>query len=572
MQYSGRIRFFSIAIFIFGLLLIGRLYILQIVNGGDYLAQADKQYVRSTYDYYDRGSIFFSTKDGALIPAASLKNGFILTVHPDEVIDPEVAFTRLNEVYTVDQTDFLAKANKVGDPEERIAPRLSKDTADKIKAAKIPGIHLAEERWRFYPGIKSAAHTLGFIGFDNNDDLNGRYGLERFYEETLGRDNKTAYANFFVEVFSGLKKAITSEQKFEGDIITTIEPTVEHFLEEKLQEIINTWDSDYAGGIVMDPNTGEIFAMALAPTFDPNNLKEEKSVDVFQNKLVESVYEMGSIIKPLTIASAIDDGVITPETRYFDAGYIVLNNKTISNFDHKGRGNVSMQEVLNQSLNTGVVFAMQKMGIHSFSKYMKSFAFGDETGIDLPNEVHGLTDNLDSPREVEHATASFGQGIAMTPIETIRALSALGNGGTLPNPHLVKKITYKLGGEKTIVSNPNVQVLKKETSDEITRMLVNVVDEALLHGTVSLPNYSIAAKTGTAQVVEGGKYSEDKFLHSFFGYFPAYKPRFIVFLFNMHPKGVQYASETLTHPFIDMAKFLINYYELPPDRGKADSI
>ena len=189
----------------------------------------------------------------------------------------------------------------------------------------------------------------------------------------------------------------------------------------------------------------------------------------------------------------------------------------------------------------------------------------------MPNEAHGLIDNLDSPREVEHATAAFGQGIAMTHIETIRALSSLGNGGFLPNPHLVKKITYKLGGEKTIVSNPSVRVLKKETSDEITSMLIKVVDTALLGGTVKMPNYSIAAKTGTAQLVENGKYAEDKFLHSFFGYFPAYEPRFIVFLFNMYPKGAQYASETLTHPFIDIAKFLINYYELPPDRGRSET-
>ncbi len=570
--YSGRIRFFSIAIFVFGLLLISRLYVLQIVEGNDYMALADRQYIRSTFDYYDRGSIFFSSKDGTLAPAASLKNGFILTVHPDEVKNAEEAYVKLNPVYPLDLADFLLKANKKGDPEERLGLRLSKGVADKIEALKIPGIHLAQERWRFYPMFKVASHAVGFVGFDNEDDLNGRYGLERFYEETLGRNNKSTYDNLFVEVFSGIKKAITQDQKFEGDIVTTIEPSVQSILEQKLQEIEDTWHSDYSGGIIMDPNTGEIFAMALVPSFDPNNLQKEKSVDVFQNKLVESVYEMGSIIKPLTMAAAIDAGAVTAETRYFDAGSIVLNGKTISNFDHKARGNVPMQEVLNQSLNTGVVFAMQKMGKETFSKYMKSYGIGQETGIDLPNEAHGLIDNLDSPREVEHATAAFGQGIAMTPIETIRALSSLGNGGFLPNPHLVKKITYKLGGEKTIVPNPSVRVLKKETSDEITSMLIKVVDTALLGGTVKMPNYSIAAKTGTAQIVENGKYAEDKFLHSFFGYFPAYEPRFIIFLFNMYPKGAQYASETLTHPFIDIAKFLINYYELPPDRGTANTI
>lgn len=549
-----------------GLFLISRLYFVQIVQGEDFKNQADRQYIRSTYDYYDRGNIFFSNKNGELVPAASLKTGFILSVHPDDIDDVEKSFIQLNEIYPINKEDFIKKVNKKGDPEERLASKIDKATADKIEALKIPGVHLSQERWRFYPGNVLATHSIGFVGYDENNKINGRYGLEHFYEDVLGRNADSAYANFFVEVFSGFKKVFSTDEHLQGDLITTIEPSVQKFLEKKLEEIISTWSSDYAGGIIMNPTTGEIYALALAPKYDPNNLQKEKSVDIFQNKLVEGVYEMGSIIKPLTIAAALDSGAITPETTYFDAGTITINGKRISNYDLKSRGVVSMQEVLNQSLNTGVVFAMQKMGRANFAKYMKAYSVGQETGIDLPNEAHGLIDNLDSSTEVDYATAAFGQGIAMTPIETIRALSSLGNGGFLPNPHLVKQINYKIGGSKVIVPNPSVQVLKKETSETISRMLVKVVDNALLGGAIKIPNYSIAAKTGTAQVVRGGVYDEHQFLHSFFGYFPASDPKFIIFLFNMYPKNVKYASETLTHPFSDTVKFLINYYEISPDR------
>jgi cell division protein FtsI/penicillin-binding protein 2 len=199
---------------------------------------------------------------------------------------------------------------------------------------------------------------------------------------------------------------------------------------------------------------------------------------------------------------------------------------------------------------------------------MKSFGLGEKTGVDLPNETRGLIGNLESPRKVEYATASFGQGMALTPIATARALSVLGNGGTLVTPHVVKKVEYEMGSVKESELASEKRVISQESSEEITRMLVKVVDDALLGGTVALDNHSIAAKTGTAQIADPstGGYFEDKFLHSFFGYFPAYDPEFLILLMNIEPKEARYASETLTRPFMDLAQFLIQYYEIPPDR------
>ena len=229
---------------------------------------------------------------------------------------------------------------------------------------------------------------------------------------------------------------------------------------------------------------------------------------------------------------------------------------------------MSMQEVLNQSLNTGVAFIVDQMGKEVFRTYFKNLKIGSESGVDLPNEAHGLIDNLDSPRDIEYATASFGQGIALTPIAAVRALATLANGGKLVTPHVATKIEYLDGTEKDIRYPEGAQVFTSETSEEISRMLATVVDEALSGGDVALPRYSIAAKTGTAQIADrvNGGYYEDRFLHSFFGYFPAYEPEFIIFLYTVEPKGVRYASETLTDPFMELTKFLINYYNLPPDR------
>ncbi|MDP2705345.1 MAG: penicillin-binding protein 2 [Patescibacteria group bacterium] len=565
--FPGRLRFLSVIFLLFSLLLLSRLYFVQVVSGEEYRLKADKQYVRQDVNLFNRGTIYFETKDGGPEPMAFVRSGFTVAINPSILADAQSAYVQISSAIALDRDAFLAKAAKKEDPYEEIAKRVDETTAKKIEALKISGVNIYTEKWRFYPAESLASHLIGFLGY-KDDTLAGRYGLERYYEDTLARESGGLYINFFAEIFSNLKENIAGEAKHEGNIVATIEPTVQSFLERELKKIDETWNSDEVGGIIINPKTGEIYAMGAYPTFNLNTFQNEEDPHVFSNPLVENVYEMGSIIKPLTVAAALDTGAITASTTYDDKGYLILNNARISNFDGKGRGIVDMQEVLNQSLNTGAAFAMFKMGKEAFVNYMKAYKVGDETGIDLPNETYGLIDNLDSGRDIELATAAYGQGIAFTPIATVRALSALGNGGLLINPHLVKKINYKNGLSKTIAIDRGERVLKQETSEEITRMLVRVVDEALLGGTVKLPHYSVAAKTGTAQVVGtgGGGYQEGKYLHSFFGYFPAYDPEFLVFLFTMDPKGVRYASETLTHPFIDITKFLINYYEVPFDR------
>ncbi|HEY4517543.1 MAG TPA: penicillin-binding protein 2 [Candidatus Paceibacterota bacterium] len=567
---SPRIRLIAIGLIAFALVLVGRLYFLQIIHGQTLAEKADHQYVRSDTNLFDRGSIFLQDKDGRLIAGATIKSGFTISIDPSKVLDAEATYTAVNMLLPIDHDAFMLHAVKKDDPYEEIAKRVPENTAKSIEALKLPGVSIYKEQWRFYPGGELAAQTLGFVGYDDSGiKLSGSYGLERFYENILARDEGSIYINFFAEVFTSLGKTLFSdENKMSGDVVTTIEPSVQLFLDHELKKITDTWSSARSGGIVIDPKTGEIYAMALYPSFDTNNFSVIKDPVVFSNQLVEGVYEMGSIVKPLTMAAGLDAGVVTATSTYDDKGFLELNGSKFSNFDGKGRGVVPMQEVLNQSLNTGAAFVESQLGNKRFAQYMEKYGLGEETGIDLPSEAHGLIDNLKSPRDLEYATASFGQGIAMTPIEMVRAASVLANGGVLITPHLVKTIRYDTGISKTVTYNDGNRVLKPETSEEITRMLVQVVDKALAGGTVKIPRYSVAAKTGTAQIAKEGArgYYDDRYLHSFFGYFPAYNPRFLVFLYTVDPKGVNFASQTLTAPFMETTKFLIDYYDIPPDR------
>ncbi len=566
--YLSRLWFIYGGVFLFAILLIVNLFIVQVIDGKTYSDKADRQYVVSGVSTFDRGTIFFTEKDGNTPSSARLKSGFTVAINPKILKNGVEAFKSLSEIIEIDSDSFFIKASKKDDPYEEIARRVSEKDKEKIEALKISGVIVSKERWRFYPAGTTASHVLGFVGYRGNE-LAGRYGLERYYNDILSRDDNTLYVNFFAEIFTNIRESLLGDGvNREGDIFTSIEPSVQGMLEDGINGIKEKWNAGSVGGIILDPTDGKIYALASAPNFDPNVFNKVKDPSVFVNPIVEDVFEMGSIIKPLTMAAGIDAGVVTAKTEYDDKGYVVFDGSRVENYDGRGRGVVPMQQVLSQSLNTGAAFVMQKLGKERFRNYMLALGLGEETGIDLPGEVSGLVRNLQSSRDIEYVTASFGQGIAMTPIATARALSALGNGGKLVTPHIVTKIDYKRGLSREVSYSEGDRVFKPETSEEITRMLVEVVDKALLNGKVKLENYSVAAKTGTAQIARsgGGGYYDDRYLHSFFGYFPAYEPRFLVFLYVVNPKGVRYASQTLTYPFIDITKFLINYYDIPPDR------
>lgn len=563
-----RIRIILGCVVFVAIVILAKLSYIQIVKGNSYKEIGLKQYVKPTVTNFDRGSIFFASKDDIKIAAATIKDGYNLAINPKLIKDPKQVYEAISQYMDIDEETFFEKASDTSSSYKEIQKRLETSIGQSISALRIPGVEVQKESWRIYPGNSLAANTIGLIGFDKENRLQGRYGLESTYEEVLSRKNSNSNVNFFAEIFTGIKNTVFTGKAKEGDIVTSIEPTVQSYLEGILKDTQDKWKSDSIGGIIMDPKTGQVYAMAELPTFDPNDLSNIDNPKILSNPLVENVYEMGSIVKPLTMASGIDSGVITRQSTYKDDGFLELSGRKISNYDGKARGIIPMQEVLSQSLNVGAAYIALKMGLQSFSKYFLSYGIGEKTGIDQPNEQKGIIRNLTTGRDVEVATIAYGQGIAMTPIQTIRALSVLANDGKLITPHIVKSIEYVDGSIENIKLPEPKQVLKKETTDDVTSMLINVVDKALKKGQIKMEHYSIAAKTGTAQIadpVNGGYYS-DRYLHSFFGYFPAYNPKFIVFVYHVYPKGAEYASETLTDPFIQLTKLLINYYDIPPDR------
>ncbi|MDB5238398.1 MAG: hypothetical protein JWM46_668 [Candidatus Kaiserbacteria bacterium] len=551
------------------ILLVVRLYFVQIVHGEEYTKDATGQYTEFAPDTAARGDIYFTTKDGTPVAAAVMQSGWRIAITPKMITDPAQVYTQLNAITPIDHQKFVASAAKTSDPYEEVAFRVDNAAALKIKALKIPGVLLVQDEWRNYPAAGLAAQAIGFVGYKGDTKV-GVYGLEKQWNDTLVETSSGLYVNPFAEIFTNLQDVLSTDPaSHEGSIITSIEPTVQAQLEKTLDDVMRTYTPNLAGGIIMDPHTGEIVAIGARPSFDPNTYNTVDDPAVFDDPLVEGRYELGSIMKPLTMATGIDAGAVTEQTTYNDTGCIMRSGKKVCNFDFKARGVIPVQEILNQSLNVGATYVAETTGHGVFTSYIKKLGFGEKTGVDLPGEISGNIAQLGEGNgpDVNYAAASFGQGISVTPIEMIRALATLANGGKLPNPHVVTGIRFDNGVTRTIPTAPETQVYKQSTTDTLTNMLTTVYDKALLKGAIKLDHYSIAAKTGTAQIaIPGQGYYTDRYLHSFFGYFPAHDPRFIIFLFAVNPHGQEYASATLARPFFGIAQFMINYYDIPPDR------
>lgn len=569
--FRSRLRYLLIAVALFALLLIVRLYFVQIIHGSDYALAAEHQYVNDSDTLYDRGTVYFTRKDGTLISAATLENGFLLAINPELIKDADATYQTLNAILPLDKNEFMGHADKPNDPYEVIEDHVPEDAGQKIAEADLDGVLVIRERWRVYPAGEEAAQTLGLLGQDASDDtLRGRYGLEREYDSVLSRTGSGLFGNFFAELFANIGDAVSDPRSADaGDVITSIEPVVEEKLDQELAGVQAKYASQATGGIIMDPSTGQIIALDVTPSFDPNN-PGDAGLSAFGNPLVERRYEFGSIMKTLTMTSGIDSGVITADTTYDDTGCIKVDTRTICNYDLRARGVIPMQQVLSQSLNVGASWIAGRMGHDTMRRYFTALGMDEKTGVDLPSEIQGTLANLTSPGEdVNYDTASFGQGIAQTPVEMIRALGALANYGSIVTPHVATAIRLESGITKQLTYPAPQEVFKPSSVATVTNMLITVVDTALLNGKAKNPAMSVAAKTGTAQIAspQGGYYPGSVYFHSFMGYFPATKPRFIILLYTIKPQGVEYASETLTTSFLDLVHFLTNYYQVSPDRA-----
>lgn len=554
--------FFSV----FSVSILARLFSLQILDYRQYVEAAADQHENGAFLPPKRGTIYFQDREGNLQIAAINKDLYTLKAVPKNIKDAEEAASLLSEILKIPREELLTRLSKKDDVNEIIQRKVEDEAARKIAALDIKGIYLDGESRRLYPSEDMAAHVLGFVKFEN-DIESGQYGIERLYERELKGETGflEGIGNSAASILQ-LGKRIMNPPKDGKEVVLTIDYNIQKRTDEKLKAVSEKWQAERAVAIIVDPMTGKILALSSYPNFDPNTYGKTKDLSTFLNPAVEATYELGSVLKPITMAAGINEYAIIPETAYNDTGEVKIGGYTIRNYDLKSHGTQTMTNVLEKSLNTGVVFVEKRLGHSRFRDYLKKFGFGKKTEVDLPGEVSGNISNLESGKDIDFATASFGQGIAMSPMQLSMAVSAIANGGNLMRPYIVHKVKDDSGNEQ--VFGPEVReagVISKETAETVSKMLVSVTRQGF-ENKAGVKDYFVAGKTGTAQIPKpNGKGYSEEYIHSFVGYAPAFEPKFLIYLQLIRPKGVNFASTSLTPTFHDLASYILNYYNVPPD-------
>ncbi|RME57950.1 penicillin-binding protein 2 [Candidatus Parcubacteria bacterium] len=501
-------------------------------------AAAEKQQVRVLSD---RGVIYLRDRDGIPVPAATNRTFSVIYAVPKEIEDPLETSYRLAAKLPLSQEEIFQKLSKKDDPYELLAKKVSEETVREIAQMHIRGIYTGKDLERFYPLGELTAHVIGFVGpRDDQPGVQGKYGIERYYDEALQ-----------AEVAPG------RQGLGDTDLSLTIDVSIQQEAEEILRNLVTKYQAEGGLAIVEDVATGAILAMVSVPSYDPNKYSRYP-LGLFLNPAVEKIYEPGSVMKVITMAAGIDSGAVTPSTTYIDKGYLVIDGSRIQNYDFltKGpHGKTTMTNVIEHSINTGSVFVQQKMGRDIFLSYLKKFGFDEKTGIDLPGELKGNLRQLHPhAKDIAYATASYGQGIAVTPIELISAFSAIANDGVLMRPYLNAALQPKVVR----------RVVRPETAKQVREMMVSAVDKAKV---ATIPGYSVGGKTGTAYVpdFEHGGYTHEV-INTYIGFAPASKPRFTVLIRLDKPEGAPYAALTVVPAFRELMQFLLNYSQVPADR------
>ena len=535
-------------LFVFGAIIVERLFFLQIVNEGFYKALARGQQSMTTLAKGERGTVYLQDKSGNLYTLASNQRIPFAFVSPAEVVDQQKTAAKITEVLQLEQDTVLLKLQNSDSLFEPLKKHISETEVQQIRDLDLAGVYIGQEQTRSYPQATLAAHVTGFT----NHDGKGQYGIEEYYNSLLNgtegikRSVKNP-ASYFLHAFS----------QDGQDIVLTIDYNIQSMAEILLERAKENHDIEEGTIIVIDPMTGSILALANYPSFDPNAYSKVQDFSLFQNSAVQKIFEPGSVFKPLTMASGIDAGKITPSTTYEDRGVVRIGGYKVLNYDERVWGTRTMTEVLEYSINTGAVFAEAATGHRIFLDYLSRFGLFEPTDIDLAGEVYSTNKELKKGYEINYATASFGQGIEITPMQLVRAYSALANGGRLPTPHVVD--------QDMPLSEP---IISEKTASQVTVMLVSVTENGF-GKSARIPGYYVAGKTGTAQIAysalgeKKAGYS-DKTVQSFIGYAPAFDPRFLI-LIKLNNPATKTAEYSAIPIFRDLAKYIIDYYQIPPD-------
>lgn len=567
---NARIVFLNACVFLLGGIIIVRLFDLQILNYKFYSALASGQHEIYKELFPERGKIFIKDNllnPNNLYPVAINQSLFMVYADPRKIKNPDETARKLAEILELEEESLKLKLEKTDDPYEPLKHKVNEETIQKIKDLNLEGINFKTEVFRYYPEKNIGSHVLGFVGFDENKQ-SGRYGIEGYFDEELA--GKAGYLESEKDVAGRLIPIASRKiKKAENgsDLILTIDRNIQFVACNKLNEAVLKHGADGGSVIVLDPKTGAVLAMCSYPDFDLNDYSKVNDIKVFNNPAIFNQYEPGSIFKVITMAAALDTGKVAPNTTYNDEGSVKIGDFIIKNSDLKAHGVQTMSQVLDESLNTGAVFAVKQIGNEIFRKYVEDFGFGLLTGIELDSEVSGDIRSLNKKGEIFTATASFGQGISVTPLQIVTAYAAIANGGQIVKPYIVDEI-IKSNGER-IKIQPKVlrQVISSRTATLLGGMLVSVVENG--HGKkAAVPGYYVAGKTGTAQVPkkDGVGYETDITIGSFVGFAPVENPKFVMLVKIDHPRTTIWAEATAAPLFGDIAKFVLNYLKVPPSR------
>ncbi|MFA4930699.1 MAG: penicillin-binding protein 2 [Patescibacteria group bacterium] len=563
-KYAGQLIRINLVLILFGCLfvvLLVKTFSKQVMQHDYYLTLADNQHLWQQEEEARRGQIY----DTNGYPMAANLSLPALSVIPNQVDDPEYTAKKLSLILHLSRQEEMELEEAMSSKALYMPPikhKLTDEEVAEIKEYDLPGVILTPEDWRFYPEGTLAAQVLGYLDAENN----GQYGIEGYFnDELMGSSG-------FVQSYKDLtgrdindSQQILSQVRQGLNLYLTIDRSVQYFVEEALKQTVDNSRADSGSVVIIDPKTGKIIAMANYPTFDPNQYFAEDNYDNFNNADVSKFWEPGSVFKVITMAGAVDMDLVTPETsQYFEASVKVLDRE-IWNSERRAYGVETMTQVLENSDNVGMVWVGQKLGKDNFYNYLYKFGFGEPTGVDLDNESPGLVVDKSLVSEVDLATMAFGQGIAVTPIQMVTAVGAIANDGQMMKPYIVDKIVTVDGKEVEVRPEYLRSVLNPKAAESVAAMMVSVVENG--HGKqAGVKGYYVAGKTGTAQVPVDGVYDPHKTIGSFVGFAPAFDPKFVMLVKIDVPKTSEWAESSAAPLFGEIAEFLLNYYQVPPDR------
>lgn len=539
-----RIRYVFLVVIICLVITIAKVFYIQVFQYEKLNTLAESLWSRELPISADRGLIV--DRNGTVLATNITTTS--LVVIPSQIIDKEDAAKKLSDILNSDYNDMLEHVSKKTSI-ERVHPegrQLDYETAEKIDSLKLDGVYLVKESKRYYPYDDLLSHVLGYVGIDNQ----GLSGLELYYDEYLTGENGS------IKYFSDgkghkLELAEIYEAPTSGITLQlTIDIELQEAIENELDNVVSKYEADSAIAVAMNPNTGEILAMSSRPNFDSNNYQDYKTEVINRNLPIWMTFEPGSTFKIISLTSALEEKAINLfEDTFTDTGSVNVDGATLHCWKHGGHGTQTFLEVVENSCNPGFVSIGLKLGTEKLMSYIREFGFGKKTGIDLNGEGTGILFKTEKMGMVETATTAFGQGVSVTPIQQIRAVSAAVNGGYLYVPYLVKNFLESETNSLIKAVEPNMvkQVISEETSSLVRYALESVVAKGSGHNAY-IENYRIGGKTGTAQTVENGVYSDSKYILSFIGFMPADDPEIVVYVAVQNAKNVVQYGGTVAAP------------------------